>query len=111
MTSKIYFLNKNLLSKYLYFKKLASTIIHLLFKNFRFNMMKSKALEWFGVITAIIYSMMVALNIGVEFVGFLLLLISAISIGYWAYLGKHRGILFLQFFYATAGVIGMVRWY
>ena len=74
-------------------------------------MMKSKALEWFGVITAIIYSMMVALNIGVEFVGFLLLLISAISIGYWAYLEKHRGILFLQFFYATAGVIGMVRWY
>ena len=74
-------------------------------------MMKSKALEWFGVITAIIYSMMVALNIGVEFVGFLLLLISAISIGYWAHLGQHRGILFLQFFYATAGVIGMVRWY
>jgi hypothetical protein len=28
--------------------------------------MKIKALEWFGVITAIIYSMMVALNIGVE---------------------------------------------
>ena len=74
-------------------------------------MLKSKALEWFGVITAIIYSMMVALNIGVEFVGFLLLLISAISIGYWAHLGQHRGILFLQFFYATAGVIGMVRWY
>lgn len=74
-------------------------------------MMKSKSLEWFGVITAIIYSMMVALNIGVEFVGFLLLLISAISIGYWAHLGQHRGILFLQFFYATAGVIGMVRWY
>ena len=73
--------------------------------------MKIKVLEWFGVITAIIYSMMVALNIGVEFVGFLLLLISAISIGYWAYLVKHRGILFLQFFYATAGIIGMVRWY
>jgi len=74
-------------------------------------MLKSKVLEWFGVITAILYSMMVALNIGVEFVGFLLLLISAVSIGYWAYLGKHLGILFLQFFYATAGIIGMVRWY
>ena len=73
--------------------------------------MKIKALEWFGVITAIIYSMMVALNIGVEFVGFLLLLISAISIGFWAYFGQHRGILFLQFFYASAGIIGMVRWY
>ena len=73
--------------------------------------MKSKVLEWFGVVTAIIYSMMVALNIGIEFVGFLLLLISAISIGYWAYLGQHHGILFLQFFYATAGIIGMVRWY
>jgi hypothetical protein len=73
--------------------------------------MKSKALEWFGVVTAIIYSMLVALNIGIEFVGFLLLLISALAIGYWAYLGKHRGILLLQFFYASAGIIGMVRWY
>ena len=73
--------------------------------------MKSKALEWFGVVTAIIYSMLVALNIGIEFVGFLLLLISALAIGYWAYLGKHRGILFLQFFYASAGIIGMIRWY
>ena len=73
--------------------------------------MKSKALEWFGVITAILYSMMVALNVGVEFAAFLLLLISALSIGYWAYLGQHKGILFLQFFYASAGIIGMVRWY
>ena len=64
--------------------------------------MKMKALEWFGVITAISYSMMVALNVGVEFIGFLLLLISAVSIGYWAYLGRHQGILFLQFFYAAA---------
>jgi hypothetical protein len=77
----------------------------------RNNIMKSKILEWFGVITAIMYSMMVALNIGIEFTGFLLLLISAFSIGYWAYLGRHKGILFLQFFYATAGIIGMVRWY
>ena len=57
--------------------------------------MKSKALEWFGVVTAIMYSMLVALNIGVEFTGFLLLLVSAFSIGYWAYLGRHNGILFL----------------
>lgn len=73
--------------------------------------MKSKVFEWFGVITAILYSMMVALNVGVEFAAFLLLLISALSIGYWAYLGQHKGILFLQFFYASAGIIGMVRWY
>ena len=73
--------------------------------------MKSKFFEWLGVVSAIIYSMMVALNIGIEFIGFLLLLISALSIGYWAYIGRHKGILFLQFFYAAAGVIGMVRWY
>lgn len=74
-------------------------------------MTKSKALEWFGVITAIAYSMLVAFNIGAEFLGFTLLLISAFAIGYWAYLGQHKGILFLQFFYASAGVIGMFRWY
>ena len=44
-------------------------------------------------------------NIGAEFLGFTLLLISAIAIGVWAYLGKHKGILFLQFFYASAGII------
>jgi hypothetical protein len=74
-------------------------------------MNKSKTLEWFGVITAIIYSLLVAFNIGAEFIGFTLLLVSAIAIGMWAYLGKHKGILFLQFFYATAGIIGMIRWF
>ena len=74
-------------------------------------MNKNKILEWTGVITAIVYSLLVALNIGAEFLGFALLLISAILIGLWAYLGNHRGILLLQIFYATAGIIGMFRWF
>tara|TARA_B100001750_G_scaffold22167_1_gene14865 strand:+ start:427 stop:651 length:225 start_codon:yes stop_codon:yes gene_type:complete len=74
-------------------------------------MKNSKILEWLGVITAIIYSLLVALNIGAEFLGFALLLISAILIGLWAYFGKHRGILLLQIFYASAGIIGMIRWF
>jgi hypothetical protein len=72
---------------------------------------KNKILEWLGVITAIIYSLLVALNIGAEFLGFSLLLISAILIGLWSYFGKHRGILLLQIFYASAGIIGMIRWF
>ena len=75
------------------------------------TMNKAKVFEWTGVVTAIVYSLLVASNIGAEFLGFSLLFISAISIGIWAYLGKHRGILFLQFFYATAGIIGMIRWF
>lgn len=74
-------------------------------------MSNSKIFEWLGVVTAIFYSMLVALNIGAEFAGFTLLLISSALIGIWAYLGKHKGILFLQFFYATAGIIGMIRWF
>ena len=70
-----------------------------------------KFLEWFGVFTAIAYSLLVSFNIGAEFIGFLMLLISAIAIGFWAYFSRHRGILFLQFFYAIAGTIGMVRWF
>ena len=74
-------------------------------------MTKGKVFEWLGVVTAIAYSLLVASNTGLEFLGFTLLLLSSFLIGIWAYLGKHRGILFLQFFYATAGVIGMIRWY
>ena len=73
--------------------------------------MKIKILEWLGVFTAIIYSLLVAFNIGVEFFAFLLLFISAILIGLWSYIGKHKAILLLQIFYASAGIIGMIRWY
>ena len=72
---------------------------------------RNKVLEWSGVITAITYSLLVAMNIGAEFLGFLLLLISAILIGLWSYFGKHKGILLLQVFYASAGIIGMIRWF
>ena len=74
-------------------------------------MTKSRIFEWLGVVTAIAYSLLVASNTGFEFLGFTLLLLSSFLIGIWAFLGKHRGILFLQFFYATAGIIGMIRWY
>ena len=73
--------------------------------------MNSKIFEWAGVTTAILYSLFVALNIGIEFIGFSLLLLSALLIGVWAYKLKHNGILFLQFFYAGAGIIGMYRWF
>ena len=70
-----------------------------------------KFLEWAGVITAILYSLFVALNIGLEFLGFSLLLISALLIGIWAYKLDYKGILLLQVFYASAGIIGMYRWF
>ena len=73
--------------------------------------MKNNILEWCGVVTAILYSLLVAVNIGAEFFAFLLLFISAILIGLWSYKGSHKGILFLQVFYATAGIIGMIRWF
>ena len=72
---------------------------------------KNLILEWFGVLMAILYSMLIALNIGAEFIGFALLLMSAISIAVWAYRNKFRGILLLQIFYASAGIVGMVRWF
>ena len=74
-------------------------------------MRRLQVLEWFGVVTAIAYSLLVAANVGLEFFGFVLLLISSGAIGLWAHLGGHRGILLLQFFYAVAGLIGIVRWF
>ena len=73
--------------------------------------MKNNILEWCGVVTAILYSLLVAVNIGAEFFAFSLLFISAILIGLWSYKGNHKGILFLQVFYASAGIIGMIRWF
>ena len=74
-------------------------------------MNKEKFFEWSGVITAILYSLLVSMNIGAEFIGFCLLLMSSGFVGLWAWLGKHKGILLLQLFYASAGIIGMIRWF
>ena len=73
--------------------------------------MNNKFFEWMGVTAAILYSLFVTLNIDLEFVSFSLLLLSATLIGIWAYRGIHKGILLLQFFYASAGIIGMIRWF
>ena len=73
--------------------------------------MKNKFLEWGGVILAILYSLFIAFNVGLEFIGFLLLFFSAILLGLWAYYKKFKGILFLQLFYVTAAIIGMIRWF
>ena len=79
------------------------------FRNHKMN--RNKTLEWAGVGTAILYSLLLALNIGVEFIGFTLLLLSALLLGLWAHGGGHKGMLLLQVFYATAALIGMVRWF
>lgn len=71
---------------------------------------RARTLEWLGVVSAIVYSLLVAANIGAEFVGFALLMVSSVAIGVWARICRHRGILLLQFFYATAALIGMIRW-
>ena len=72
---------------------------------------RSKLFEWLGVITAILYSLLVALNIGAEFVGFSFLLIFTFLIGIMAFWGGHRVISILQLFDASAGLIGMFRWF
>ena len=41
---------------------------------------KNKILEWSGVITAITYSLLIAINIGAEFIGFILLFASICEI-------------------------------
>ena len=46
---------------------------------------KINIFEWLGVVTAIVYSLLVAANIGAEFIGFSLLLTSSAFIGIWAF--------------------------
>ena len=85
-------------------KKIIHLIVNTLIK-------RKKILEWLGVLTAIFYSLLIAFNIGLEFIGFSLLLFSAILLGIWAFICNHRGILLLQIFYASAALIGMYRWF
>ena len=73
-------------------------------------MKSSDFLEWGGVITAISYTILIALNVGAELIAFSLLFISAILIALWSFRGNHKGILILQLFYASAAILGFFRW-
>lgn len=55
--------------------------------------------------------MLIALNIGEEYLAFILLLVSALLIGSWAVLNRDLGIFILQIFYRSAAIIGLIRWY
>jgi len=56
-------------------------------------MKSSDFLEWSGVITAISYTLLIALNIGAELIGFSLLFISAVLIALWSFKRNYKGIL------------------
>ena len=56
-------------------------------------MKSSDFLEWGGVITALFYTLLIALNIGAELIGFSLLFISAVLIALWSFKGNHKGYL------------------
>ena len=56
-------------------------------------MKSSNFLEWSGVITAISYTLLIALNIGAELIGFSLLFILAVLIALWSFKGNYKGIL------------------
>ena len=63
----------------------------------KFFTKKEDLFEWAGVSTAIIYSLTVAMNIGAEFIGFFLLLLSSFLIGIWSYLGNTKGYFLVNY--------------
>ena len=75
------------------------------------NIKSFKLLEWCGVLTAIIYTLLIAFNIGAELIAFSLLFISAIFLSIWSYGKNYKAILILQIFYASAALFGFFRWF
>lgn len=63
-----------------------------------------------GSVLAMIYAMLIALNIGAEVLGFSLLLISSGLFAGWAILDRRWTFLLLQMFYSTSAMIGLIRW-
>ncbi|MEP2028276.1 MAG: hypothetical protein ABJI96_06165 [Paracoccaceae bacterium] len=63
-----------------------------------------------GSVLAMGYALLIASNVGAEIIGFSLLLISSGLFAGWAILDRRWTFLLLQLFYATSGVIGLIRW-
>ena len=66
--------------------------------------------EIIGSVLAMVYAMLIALNIGAEILGFSLLLGSSVLFAGWAILDRRWTFLLLQVFYATSAIVGLIRW-
>lgn len=66
--------------------------------------------EWLGSALGIIYALLIASNTGNEVLAFALLLGSALLFSGWAIIDKRWAFLALQVFYASSGIIGLIRW-
>lgn len=66
--------------------------------------------EILGSVLAMVYAMLIAMNIGAEIIGFSLLLLSSALFAGWAILDRRWTFLLLQVFYATSAIIGLFRW-
>ena len=76
----------------------------------RDNRKLSSLYEVIGSVLAMVYAMLIALNIGAETLGFSLLLVSSGLFAGWAVLDRRWTFLLLQVFYAASAVIGLIRW-
>ena len=63
-----------------------------------------------GSALAIVYSLLIASNTGLEVLGFALLLASALLFAGWAVLDRRWAFLALQGFYIASALIGLWRW-
>ena len=66
--------------------------------------------EVLGSALAIVYALLIALNIGQEVLGFTLLLVSALLFAGWGIVDRRWAFFTLQLFYITSAIIGLLRW-
>ncbi|MBT0955893.1 hypothetical protein IV417_00720 [Alphaproteobacteria bacterium KMM 3653] len=66
--------------------------------------------EWIGSALGIGYALLIASNTGYEVLAFVMLLTSAVLFACWAVLDRRWAFLGLQFFYASAAIVGFFRW-
>ena len=65
--------------------------------------------ELLGSALAIVYALLIALNIGQEMLGFALLLVSALLFAGWGIVDRRWAFFTLQLFYITSAIIGLLR--
>lgn len=66
--------------------------------------------EWFGSILAIIGAILIALNIHLEILAFVIYIVSNILLIKFSTKKKHYGILIMSLTFVIINMIGIIRW-
>lgn len=72
---------------------------------------KYTSLDWVGALSGIIGALIIASNIGINWIGYIIFLVSSLCYSYLGWKVNRKGLMVMNLFFIVINIIGLIRWF